>query len=89
MKGTKLKLIGLMLIVFTLGACQQLSDKRTQYIRNRAQDYLKSSMIPPLRVPENLSHPYPTDNYPIPRNIPLASAVPPVSLVPPGFGQLL
>jgi len=77
------------LCLIVLSGCQQMNDKRSQYVRNRSQDYLKSSVIAPLQVPEDLSLPAAYEVYPLPKDIPELGSLQPVSLIPPGFGSEL
>lgn len=68
-----------------LNGCQQLNEKRAEYVRNREYDYLSSAVIAPLQVPADLTHPRANEDF----SLVLAPAkVENVSLVPPGFGQL-
>lgn len=58
-------------------------------MRNRSMDYLKSSVIAPLRVPQDLSDPSTYEVYPLPNDMPELGSLQPVSLLPPGFGSEL
>ncbi len=83
-----IKKTGLILLVVTLAGCQQVSQKRSEYMRNRGNDYLASKVYAPLRVPEGLSHPKDSEVYPLPSDIPPPGMVKQVPLEPPGFGKL-
>jgi uncharacterized lipoprotein len=51
------------------------------------QDYRDSALLAPLKIPEDLSYPMSTENYPLPDC--LEEGLPePVSIEPPGFGQM-
>lgn len=82
------KIVTLALIVLPLLGCQQIARQKHEYIRNRSKDYLTSFTIAPLQVPADLSHPTPTEYYPLPENLPSIGKLSPVSLVPPGFGEM-
>lgn len=87
----KIKRVGRSLLLgmlVMLCACQQIKQQREVYIRNRAKDYTKSTVIPPLQVPADLSRVEHSQMYPLPRPLPDASHLQAVPLEPPGFGQL-
>lgn len=88
MNRTIIKLIFLGLTVLSTCACQQMNEQRSKYIRDRGQDYLSSTLTPPLKVPDDLDYPSVTQSFPIPENPPLPGQVTSVCLVPPGFGEL-
>ena len=68
--------------------CQQIAVQKHEYIRNRGKDYLTSFTIAPLEIPPELSHPTPTENYPVPETLTPIGKLAKVSLVPPGFGEI-
>jgi uncharacterized lipoprotein len=74
------------LFTVLLSGCQQLNQQRAVYIRDREQDYLTSTVIAPLRVPADLSYMSGQEHYAYPAVQP--GQLEPVSLVPPGFGEL-
>lgn len=79
-----------MIILLTglLCACQQINDKRSQYVRNRELDYVNSTLIAPLKVPHDLTLEQRNDIYPIPYDLPAIGSLKPVNIEPPGFGKL-
>ncbi len=83
-----IKKTGLILLAVALAGCQQVSQKKSEYMRNRSNDYLTSRVYAPLRVPEGLSHPRDSEVYPLPSDVPPVGQVKPVPLEPPGFGKL-
>ncbi|MCS5712465.1 hypothetical protein [Candidatus Berkiella aquae] len=66
--------------------CQQVNQQRMKYVRDREKDYLASTVMAPLRVPEDLSYLKGQEHYSFPDVIP--GRVDAVSIVPPGFGEL-
>ncbi len=76
------------MLAVALTGCQQISQKRSEYVRNRGNDYLTSRVYAPLKVPEGLSQPRDSEMYPLPAEIPPIGMVKPVPLEPPGFGKL-
>lgn len=82
-----LQIMALILMSIVNLGCQQMHMTREQYIRNRANDYLRTSLIEPLRVPEGFSHPHTYETYPLPSTLP-QGPLEPASVVPPGFGTL-
>jgi uncharacterized lipoprotein len=76
--------MGLMLLAVMLSGCQQSS----KVVPNHAKDYLTSTIIAPLRVPEGINQPREIDTYPLPYEIPMLGSLQPVPLEPPGFGKL-
>lgn len=83
------KVISVMVMLLSLVGCQQVAKQKHEYVRNRGKDYLTSFAIAPLEIPPELSHPTPTENFPLPEGIPALGKVGPVSLVPPGFGIIV
>jgi uncharacterized lipoprotein len=81
----KKQFVWLLVATILLSGCQQVNKKRSQYVRNFAQDYLNTSLIAPLKIPEGMAQPEVTENYPLPENIPAPGSVTPPSLTPPGF----
>lgn len=80
-----LKLLPILLTLTSLCACQHIP--RETIIRNRANDYLRTSLIAPLKVPPGLSHPDQAEVYPLPKVLPVGN-IEKVSVQPPGFGTL-
>lgn len=78
--------IGLLTLI--LSACQPFQKTTRTYVRDHEKDYLLSSLSAPLKIPNELSTPTPTENYPLPPHIPEPGSLKPVSLDPPGFGKL-
>lgn len=71
----------------SLGACQGMDMKFSDYFRNHAHDYLTTGVIAPLAVPEGLS--YHVDNtYPLLECLPQPGSVEPPPLCPPNFEAL-
>ncbi len=83
----KLATIGLILSMTLLWGCQQVVP-RSEYLRNRSKDYLNAHLIPPIRVPDGLSKPPESLDYPIPSHVPPIGSLKPINLEPPGFGTL-
>lgn len=80
------KSIILVIFALTLSACATVREKKSEYIKNHANDYLKSSVIAALRVPEGLSLPKEENVlYPLPQSLPEPGSVVPPPLEPPGF----
>lgn len=65
-----------------------MKQQQNQYVRDRSKDYLISRVSAPLVVPDPLSYPNATEYYPVPEPLPVIGTLEPVSLVPPGFGEL-
>ena len=84
----KLNKIALLVGLILLSGCQQIHQTRSEYLRNRSLDYMKSRLVAPLKVPEGLSMPPASVLFPIPGDLPPMGSLEPVSLVPPGFGVL-
>lgn len=80
------KLTLLIIAMLPLVGCQQIAQQKHEYIRNRSYDYLTSGVIAPLEIPPDLSHPTPTENFPVPERLSPLGRLAKVSLVPPGFG---
>lgn len=78
----------LVLLVVVLCGCQQINEKRSHYVRNRDNDYLKSTTIAPLQVPEDLSQLRANETFPLPEDPPRLGTLKPAPLTPPGFGVL-
>lgn len=72
--------------ILLLQGCQNMGE-REMIIRNRANDYLRTSLIEPIKIPEGLSYSRQAQLYPLPDVIPEGS-VEQASVVPPGFGKL-
>lgn len=85
-KMSKKCLLITLLSSILLTGCQQLNQQRSQYIRDREKDYLISTVNAPLQVPSDLSYMRGNEHYSFPDVIP--GKVQPVSIVPPGFGEL-
>lgn len=86
-KNTKLfMLISLFIGSLMILSCQSAHDLRHAYLRDRGQDYLSSSIISPLEIPEGLSRPASSERYPVTYADNSDLAVP--SVVPPGFGDI-
>jgi len=86
----KIKYVLVVWVVMLAGVlcgCQKINQKRAVYVRDRGQDYLTHTILPPLKVPEGYSHPQVTENFPLPEPLPEMGTLTPVSVVPPGFGQ--
>lgn len=81
------KSILIVLLMSFFCGCQQINQTRAMYVRDRAQDYLTHTILPPLQVPPGLSQPLMTEAFPLPCPLPEIGALTPVSLVPPGFGE--
>lgn len=79
---------GLILLTILLCGCQQMSQKKSQYVPNHANDYLSSHIIAPLRVPEGLNYPKENESFSLPSEIPDVAMLKPIPLEPPGFGKL-
>lgn len=86
MKKQSLLLLAVMLM--PLIGCQQVAQKKHEYVRNRGKDYLTSVVIAPLEIPPELCHPTTTENFPVPEMLPPLGSVARVSMVPPGFGVI-
>jgi len=72
-------------LALLLTGCQQVSQKRSQYVRDFSQDYKTASLGAPLRIPEGMHIPVPTENTLLPEEIPAPGSVNTPSLIPPGF----
>lgn len=79
------RLLCLIALLFLMG-CQYMGEHKN-LIRNRANDYMRTSLIEPLRVPPGLSHPDQNEIYPLPKALP-EGKIESVSVKPPGFGTL-
>ncbi|MGE3320082.1 MAG: hypothetical protein AB7I18_12385 [Candidatus Berkiella sp.] len=87
--GDMLKMGKKILICAFIGVlcgCQQMNEQRSKYVRDREKDYLVSTVNAPLRVPNDLSYLKGQEHYSFPDVVP--GQVQPVSVVPPGFGEL-
>lgn len=78
--------IFLILTTLLLQGCQHF-DQREMPIRNRANDYLRTSLIEPIIIPDGMSYSKHNQLYPLPEVIPTGK-IEPASIVPPGFGTL-
>ncbi len=78
--------LGLILSVLCLTGCNHIT--RAEYLKSRENDYLKSRLIAPVRVPAGLTPIQESTTYPLPSKIPMASELKPVKIEPPGFGKL-
>jgi uncharacterized lipoprotein len=85
-KKSKKILLSALALSIVLTGCQQLNQQRSRYIRDREQDYLISTVNPPLQIPSDLSYMKGQEHYSFPDVMP--GTVTPVSIVPPGFGEL-
>lgn len=82
-----IKNLSIALLLSALMGCQSAKFQMNDFYFNHEKDYLKSSLLSPLLVPEGLTRQI-SSNYPVPLDLPQISALEPVSLVPPGFGEL-
>ena len=85
-KNSKRIFFSALMLSVVLSGCQQLNQQRSQYIRDREKDYLISTVNAPLQVPNDLSFLKGQEHYSFPDVVP--GSVTPVSVVPPGFGEL-
>ena len=70
-----------------LGGCQAWNFNKLDYFHNHSKDYLKSSVVAPLKVPAGLTHET-RNTYPLPAYLPAPDSIEKVSLIPPGFPEL-
>lgn len=75
-----------LLLSMSLTGCQQINQQRAKYVRDREQDYLTSTVMAPMQVPADLTYLKGQEHYSFPDVIP--ESLHPVSVVPPGFGEL-
>ena len=80
------KMLSLLAMTALLCGCHTM--KQSKYVKDHEKDYLVSHLSAPLKIPEALSTPTPTENYPIPADVPAPGMSVPPSLDPPGFGKL-
>jgi uncharacterized lipoprotein len=75
-----LKILSVILVTGLLMGCQT--------IKGNDKQYLKSSLINPLKMPAGLTLKEDKETYPLPPQVPQPGTVAPVSIEPPGFGRL-
>lgn len=85
-KVKKSKKIVVVALICAVSGCQQMNEQRSRYVRDREKDYLVSTVNAPLQVPNDLSYMRGQEHYSFPDVVP--GQVKPVSVVPPGFGEL-
>ena len=79
--------LGIMIGIILLSGCQQVVP-RSEYLRNRSQDYKNAHLIAPIKVPAGLTQPPESVAFHLPAHIPPIGSLKPINLEPPGFGTL-
>lgn len=82
-------IIGLLILVCLLTACQNIKKEYRAVMPNRDVTYLEQKSIPPLVLPQGLTLQHGENFYPIPEGELPTPGAKPIDITPPGLDDIL